>query len=153
MTAVKALKGARTLTVHPYGQYTGIDSAEADALISDAKWWSDNGLRVEMVLRYRPARPDLAAGYVPWVRTVAARLAALPGLASLQIGNEPNNTASAAAGDGAYPGVINAIAHGVPAARQALVTAGRPDVKVGFNWTQAAVLKQTIASVQSVRYK
>jgi hypothetical protein len=134
MSAVKALKGARTLTVHLYGQYTGIDSGEADALISDAKWWSDNGLRVEMVLRYRPGRPDLAAGYVPWVRTVAARLAALSGLAALQIGNEPNNTASAAAGDGAYPGVINAVAHGVPAARQALVSAGRPDVKVGFNW-------------------
>jgi hypothetical protein len=134
MAAVRLLKGNRSLTVHLYGQYTGIDNGEADALLSDAKWWSDNGLRVEMVLRYRPARPDLAAAYVPWVQTVATRLAALPGLVALQIGNEPNNTTSAAAGDGAYPGVISAIAHGVPAARQALVAAGRPDVKVGFNW-------------------
>lgn len=134
LAAAKALKGGRTLTVHLYGQYTGIHSGEAGALISDARWWSENGMRVEMVLRYRPAHPNLAAGYVPWVRTVAARLAALPGLVALQIGNEPNNTTSAAAGDGAYPGAINAIAHGVPAARQALVATGRPDVRVGFNW-------------------
>jgi hypothetical protein len=134
MAAAKSLKGSRTLTMHLYGQYTGIDSGEADALVSDATWWSENGMRVEMVLRYRPARPDLADGYIPWVQTVATRLAALPGLVALQIGNEPNNTTSAAAGDGAYPGVINAIAHGIPTARKALVAAGRPDVKVGFNW-------------------
>ena len=134
LAAAKALKGSRTLTMHLYGQYTGIDSGEADALVSDAKWWSDNGMRVEMVLRYRPAHPDLAAGYVPWARTVATRLAALPGLVAIQIGNEPNNTTSPAAGDGAYPGVINAIAHGIPAVRDALVAAGRTDVSVGFNW-------------------
>jgi len=93
-----------------------------------------NGLRVEMVLRYRPARRGRDVGYVPWVQTVVSLLAALPGLVALQIGNEPNNTTSAAAGDGAYPGVINAIAHGVPAARTALTAAGRPDVAVGFNW-------------------
>jgi hypothetical protein len=134
MAAAKALKGNRTLTMHLYGQYTGIDSGEADALVNDAKWWSDNGMLVEMVLRYRPARADLAAGYVPWARTVATRLAALSGLVAIQIANEPNNTTSAAAGDGAYPGVINAIAYGVPAVRDALVAAGRPDVSVGFNW-------------------
>jgi hypothetical protein len=134
MSAVRALQGSRSFTVHIYGQYTGADSAEADALVSDAKWWSDNGLRVEMVLRYRPARPELAAGYVPWVATVATRLAALPGLLALQIGNEANNTASAAAGDGAYPGAVDAIAHAIPVARQALVAAGRADVRVGLNW-------------------
>jgi len=134
LAAVEALKGGRSLTMHIYGQYTGVDPHEADALVSDATWWSANGLRVEMVLRYRPARPDLDAGYVPWVQSVATRLAALPGLLALQIGNEPNNTQSAAAGDGAYPGVVSAIAHGIPAARGALVAAGRPDVKVGFNW-------------------
>ena len=137
LTAVRALKGQRTLTVHLYGQFTGAGAGEADALVSDATWWSENGLRVEMVLRYRPARPDLGAAYVPWVRNVATRLSALPGLAALQIGNEPNNM-TPAAGDGSYPGVIAAIAHGIPAARQALVAAGRPDVKVGFNWAAGA---------------
>ena len=133
LAAVRTLQGTHSFTVHLYGQYTGTNGADADALVSDATWWSENGVKVEMVLRYRPAAPDLAAGYIPWVQAVATRLAALPGLADLQIGNEPN-TSAAAAGDGAYPGVINAIAQGVPAARAALLAAGRPDVRVGFNW-------------------
>lgn len=134
LSAVRDLQGTRSMTVHIYGQYTGADPGEADALISDARWWSDNGLRVEMVLRFRPARNDLAPGYVPWVEAVTARLAEIPGVASIQIGNEANNTASAAAGDGAYPGAVQAIATGVPAARQAVIAAGRPDIGIGFNW-------------------
>jgi hypothetical protein len=137
LAAVKALQGSRSLVVRLYGQYTGADSAEADALISDAQWWSANGLGVEMVLRYRPATPALASGYVPWVSAVATRLAALPGVVAIQITNEVNNT-SPGAGDGAYPGALGALAHGVPAARQAVVAAGRPDVKIGFNWAAGA---------------
>ena len=133
LAAVKALQGGRSLVVRLYGQYTGIDDNEANALVSDARWWSDNGLGVDIVLRYRPARSDLASGYLPWVRAVATRLAALPGVVEIQIANEVNN-ASPAAGDGAYPGAIDAVAHGVPAARQAVIAAGRSDVKVGFNW-------------------
>jgi hypothetical protein len=87
-----------------------------------------------MVLRYRPASAALASGYGPWVASVATRLAQLPGLDSLQIGNEANNTSSPAAGDGAYPGAIAAIAQAVPVARQALDAAGRQDVGVGINW-------------------
>lgn len=133
LAAVKALQGNRSLTVRLYGQYTGADGTEADQLVSDATWWSANGLHVQMVLRYRPADAAVAAGYVPWVRAVATRLAALPGLSMLQIGNEVNNT-SPAAGDGSYPGAVAAIAQAIPAARQAVVAAGRADVKIGFNW-------------------
>jgi hypothetical protein len=134
LRAVKDLEGSRSITVHLYGQYTGADPGEADALLSDARWWSDNGVRVEMVLRYRPASLDLASGYVPWVRAVAGRLAAISGVVAIQIGNEGNNTASGAAGDGAYAGAPQAIALGVPAARQAVIAAGRPDMRIGFNW-------------------
>ena len=135
LSAVKDLQGSRSMTVHIYGQYTGEDSSEADALISDARWWSEEGMRVEMVLRFRPARSGVASGYVPWVEAVTARLAAIPGVAAIQIGNEANNTASAAAADGAYPGAVEAIASGVPAARQAVIAAGRPDIRIGFNWS------------------
>jgi hypothetical protein len=134
LTAVKDLQGTRSMTVHIYGQYTGADPGEADALISDARWWSDHGIRVEMVLRFRPARSDLGSGYVPWVESVTERLATIPGIAAIQIGNEANNTASAAAADGAYPGAVQAIASGVPAARQTVIAAGRPDIRIGFNW-------------------
>lgn len=132
--AVKQLQGSRSMTVHLYGQYTGADPGEADAAISDARWWSENGVRVEMVLRYRPASSQLHAGYLPWVRAISARLAAIPGVAAIQIGNEANNDSSPAAGDGAYPGAIDAVAQGVAAARQAVVAAGRPDIGIGFNW-------------------
>jgi hypothetical protein len=134
LRAVKDLQGARSMTVHIYGQYTGADPAEADALISDARWWSDNGMRVETVLRFRPARSDLASGYVPWVEAVTARLTAIPGVTAIQIGNEANNAASAAAADGAYEGAVQAIALGVRAARRSVVAAGRPDIRIGFNW-------------------
>jgi hypothetical protein len=134
MAAVKALQGHRSLVVRLYGEYTGIHPGEAHSLLSDAQWWSRHGLEVEMVLRYRSARPDLAPGYVPWVRRVATRLARLRGLVAIQIANEVNNTASAAAADGAYPGAITALVQAVPVARQAVEAAGRPDVKIGFNW-------------------
>jgi hypothetical protein len=134
LAAVKALQGGRSMVVHLYGQYTGADPTEADALLSDATWWSENGVSVEMVLRYRPASAALGAGYAPWVAAVSARLAAIPGVVAIQVGNEANNTGSAAAGDGAYPGAVQALASAIPAARQAVLAAGRPDIRIGFNW-------------------
>jgi hypothetical protein len=134
LAAVKALQGSRSLVVRLYGDYTGANRREGQALLSDARWWSSHGMDVEMVLRYRPARPDLASGYVPWVRVAVTRLARLRGLVAIQIANEVNNRMSAAAADGAYPGAITALARAVPAARQAVIAAGRPDVKIGFNW-------------------
>jgi hypothetical protein len=97
-------------------------------------WWSQNGVDVEMVLRYRPASAALGAGYGPWVAAVSTRLAHLQNVVAIQVGNEANNTGSAAAGDGAYPGAVAAIATAIPAARQAVVAAGRPDIRIGFNW-------------------
>lgn len=134
LAAVKALQGNRSMTVHVYGQYTGADPTEADHLVSEATWWSQNGVDVEMVLRYRPATAALGGGYGPWVSAVSARLAAIPGVVAIQVGNEANNSGSAAAADGAYPGAVEAIATAIPAARQAVVGAGRPDIRIGFNW-------------------
>jgi hypothetical protein len=151
LSAVKQLQGARSMTVHIYGQYTGAAPGEADALISDARWWSDNGTRVETVLRFRPARPDLASGYVPWVEAVTARLAAIPGVTAIQIGNEANNAASAAAADGAYPDAVQAIASGVPAARQSVLAAGRPDIRIGFNWAPGTAACQPDPFFAAVR--
>jgi hypothetical protein len=134
LRAVKQLQGSRSMTVHLYGQYTGADADEADALLSDAKWWSDNGVRVEIVLRYRPASADLSSGYVPWVSEVATRLAAIRDVVAIQVGNEANSDGSPAASDGAYPGAVRAVALGVAAARRAVIAAGRSDIGVGFNW-------------------
>ena len=118
------------MTVHLYGQYTGAGSQDAEALLSDAAWWSANGIGVEMVLRYRPSTPGVAGGFVPWVTAVSRSLAGIPGVRAIQIGNEANNSGSAAAADGAYPGAVA----GIPAARAAVLAAGRPDIRIGFNW-------------------
>lgn len=134
MAAVKELQGGRRFVVHLYGDYTGTDLGAADRLLSDARWWSDRGVGVEAVLRYRPVTSLLGVGFTPWVRDVSARLAGLRGTVAVQIGNEPNNTASAAAGDGAYAGAVGAIARAIPAARDAVRANGRPDVGIGFNW-------------------
>ena len=133
MAMVKQLKGSRTFVVHVYGHYDGVSDASADSLLSEAAWWSSNGLKVAAVLRYRPADAGRAAGYGAWVRTQTRRLAALAGTISIQIANEPNNQAPNA-GDGSYPGVINAIATAVPAARAEVVAANRPEILIGFNW-------------------
>lgn len=133
MAMVKQLKGSRSFVVHVYGHYDGVSNASADSLLGEATWWSSNGLKVAAVLRYRPADAGKAAGYGAWVRTQTRRLAALPGTISIQIANEPNNQAPNA-GDGSYPGVINAIATAVPAARAEVMAANRPDILIGFNW-------------------
>lgn len=133
LAAVQQLRGGHPFVMHLYADYTGTSTASADGLISEATWWSANGLQVSAVLRYRPADSSKASGYVPWVRTQTRRLAAIARTVSIQIANEPNNL-SPGAGDGSYPGVIDAIAQAVPAARSELVGAGRSDVLVGFNW-------------------
>ena len=102
MAMVKQLKGSRSFVVHLYGEYNGISDGSADSLLSEASWWSSNGLKVAAVLRYRPADASRAAGYQAWTRTQARRLAALPGTVSIQIANEPNNPAPDA-GDGPTP--------------------------------------------------
>jgi hypothetical protein len=134
IAATRALKGQRSLTVHLYGDYTGARRHDANALLADARLWSRAGMRVEMVLRYRPKSRRASAGYVTWVGQVARRLAALRGVTAIQIGNEANNTASRAAADGAYPGAVAAIAQAIPVARQAVVRAHRPDIGIGFNF-------------------
>jgi hypothetical protein len=134
LAAVRALQGAKDFVVHLYGQYDGTDEGAADRLLRDARWWSDHGLLVEPVLRYRPARAELAGGYGAWVRWTARRLARIPGVVAIQVGNEANNHDAAAAADGAYPGAVRAVARATPVARRAVLAAGRRDIGVGVNW-------------------
>jgi len=134
LAAVRRLRGSnRDFVVHLYADYSGTSDESADGLLREARWWASNGLQVAAVLRYRPADASRAPGYAAWVRTQARRLAALDRVVSIQVGNEPNNPARGA-GDGSYPGVIEAIAAAVPVARREAVAAGRPDLLIGFNW-------------------
>lgn len=133
LRAVKRLKGRRAFVVHLYGEYDGVSDDSADRLVREASWWGSHGLQVAAILRYRPRPGGSPAGYRNWMGRQASRLAALPATISIQVANEPTNLATNA-GDGGYPGVIEAIATAVPAAREAVVAAGRPDILIGFNW-------------------
>lgn len=134
LAAAKALKGTRSFTIQSYASYTGTDgTASADAMMNEVTWWSANGFRIAAVLRYRPAKSSYASGYTSWATALAKRLAGVKGVASIQVANEPNNPASGA-GDGAYAGVIEAIARTVPAVRTTVVNAGRSDIRVGLNY-------------------
>jgi hypothetical protein len=133
MAAVLQLGRGHPFVVHLFGDYDGVSDASVDSLVREASWWSAAGMQIAAVLRYRPADAGSVAGYPAWVRTQARRLAALSSTVSIQIANEPNNKASGA-GDGSYPGVLDAIAAAVPAARSEVVAAGRPDILIGFNW-------------------
>jgi hypothetical protein len=137
MAAVQQLRAGHPFVVHLYASYTDTSTATADGMVSEATWWSANGLKIAAVLRYTPTDPTRVAGYVPWVRALTKRLAAIAGTVSIQIANEPNNLWPGT-GDGAFPGVIAAIATGVPAARRELVADRRPDVLVGFNWASGS---------------
>ena len=134
LDAVRELRGNKSFVVHLYGAYTGTDEAAASRLLRDARWWSDHGIQVEMVLRYRPARRALAPGYSSWVRWTAKRLARIRRVVAIQVGNEANSRDAAAAADGAYPGAVTRIARAVPVARRAVVGAGRRDIGIGVNW-------------------
>jgi len=132
MAVCKTLKGKKQLTIRDYGDYVGGTATDtADHLMSDVTWWAQNGFRVEAVLRYRAASGW--GGWLDWVRAISKRLAALPNVVAIQVGNEPNNM-TPAAGDGSYPNAIQNIAQGVIAARAAVIAVGRSDIRVGFNW-------------------
>jgi hypothetical protein len=144
LEAVRALRGRRSFVVHEYTALTG-DPAR---LAGDLEWFEDelaaylaDGVDVELVLRHRPRSADVAvavAQYVGQVREVVRRLAAAPNLVGLQITNEPNLPDAPDAGDGASPGVREALVQGVVAAGDEARRAGRDDLRVGFNLAHAA---------------
>jgi hypothetical protein len=137
------LRGGRDLVVH---EYTALDGT--DRLDGDLQWVEQEldtaqqaGLGFELVLRHRPAAadPDAAvAAYVRDVRQVVARIGRHPALTGLQVTNEANITQAPDAGDGASPGVRQALVRGVLAADEELRRLGRRDVAVGFNVAHGA---------------
>jgi len=46
MAAVQQLRAGHEFVIHVYASYTGTSTAPADGLISEATWWSANGLKV-----------------------------------------------------------------------------------------------------------
>lgn len=129
--------GDRPFVVHLYDAYTR--PADGDAV---PRWLADQidgftarGLRVELVLRYRPvAAGGDVAGFERFVRSRVRQLGSNHSVTSLQITNEVNVKGAPDAADGAYAGAVRALTRGVVAARDEAKRAGAAQLAIGFNW-------------------
>ncbi len=129
--------GNRPFVVHLYDAYTGpADVAQTPQwLRTQINDFTAEGLRVELVLRYRPkAAAGDVAGFQRFVRSRVSELGSNANLTSLQIGNEANVTVAPDAADGAYPGARRALVRGVVAAKTQVRLSGAAQLAVGFNW-------------------
>jgi hypothetical protein len=134
--ALAELAGGRPFVVHQYIEYTTPANNEAQIAGAEAttQHYASQGLRVEWVLRYRPASAPDVAGFAAFAREAVARLGALEAVKALQITNEANFTAAPDSADGAYTGAAEALVEGVIAAKDEAVVRGMTGLEIGFNW-------------------
>lgn len=134
--ALDELRGERRFVVHQYAEY--VTPAEVDQRLSDAEaataHYAARGMRVEWVLRYRPASAPDVDGYVAFVREAVRRLGSRPAVTAIQVTNEANLTFAPDAADGAYAGASDALVQGVIAAKDEASSLGLTDLGIGFNW-------------------
>lgn len=135
--ALDTLRGdaARPFAVHLYDAYTGrADTAAVPAWLADQiAGYSAAGLRIELVLRYRPSRAPDVAGFSAFVRQRVAQLGPNRQVVSLQIANEANVPGAPDAADGAYAGASAALVQGVIAAKREARRLGHEQLAIGFN--------------------
>ncbi len=90
------------------------------------------GRLLDLVVMYQSLAGDVA-GFVTFACELALRHASL--LYSIQITEEASFTGGPDSIDGGYPRVREALVQGVLAVKSALLQAGHPNVRVGFNST------------------
>jgi len=114
------------LAARAYVGWSGTDTtATALAQVADL---ADTGLCWDLVLAYRDAAADIR-GWADFAARVVTEYGTQ--VASIQVTGEANLTGIPDAGDGAYPGAVAALVHGVCAAAAAKQQGGLP-VAVGF---------------------
>lgn len=135
--ALNTLRGdaSRPFAVHLYDAYSGrADAAAVPAWLADQiAAYSAAGMRVELVLRYRPSRAPDVAGFTAFVRQRVAQLGPNRQVVSLQIANEANVPGAPDAADGAYAGASAALVQGVIAAKREARRLGHEQLAIGFN--------------------
>lgn len=144
-SAVVKLRGddARPFVVHLYDAYTQPRDADAVPawLQSQIDEATSRGIRVELVLRYRPSRGADVAGFTRFVERRVAQLGPDRNVTSLQITNEANVPGAPDAADGAYRGAKQALVRGVIAAKSAVRRLGHEQLAIGFNWANEDVAR------------
>jgi hypothetical protein len=95
----------------------------------------DRGRVLEYALAYRSPDGDVS----DWVQVVRSTIEQLgPRLSAMQIAEEPNNPDPATGGDGASPGVMEAVVEGVLAAKEETAARGL-SIAVGVNATPSFI--------------
>lgn len=127
----------RPFTVRLYDAFTSpADATDLPAWLREQiAGHTQQGLRVELVLRYRPSasRGDVA-GFERFVRSRVRQLGGNRRVVDLQITNEVNVTGAPDAADGAYAGATAALVRGVVAADSEARARGLRHLRTGFNW-------------------
>ena len=136
LKAVQQLEApGEPFVVHLYAEYYGTGSwtvqQEAGSLID---MYAKNGIKVELVVCYRPTTGTAAAnvsGFDAWINTALSQYG--KELSYLQVTNEDNVTNSGNTSDGWYPGSWAALVWGIRDAKT-FINARDLNIKVGFNW-------------------
>lgn len=121
---------------HLYAEYYGPGSYSASQEIgSEVQTFAKAGIRVELVLCYRPTDEVPSTdvpGFVTWAKSALGSLGRYLGY--VQVTNEANVSGSSSSNDGSYPGAEDALIQGVEGAKSYVAAHGMA-VKVGFNWS------------------
>ncbi len=127
----------RPFTVRLYDAFTSReDAAQVPGWLREQiAGHTGRGLRVELVLRYRPAADEGdVAGFERFVRSRVRQVGDDRRVVDLQITNEVNITGAPDAADGAYPGATAALVRGIVAADSESRSRGLRHQRIGFNW-------------------
>jgi hypothetical protein len=138
LAAVRRLGQGLPFVVHLYRSYYGGGRTQArdSGLDGEIREYTDAGIKVELVARYRPNSGSAGAvtGFKKYVRALVARYGSNPDFIGLQVTNEANLRAAPDASDGAYAGAKKALVRGVLAAARETRVRDASQIKIGFNW-------------------
>lgn len=134
--ALRSLRGRRGFSVHLFQHFTTWKAIPQQVRQARrrARHYHRQGIETEFVVAYRAQDAPDVRGFVRLVRQLVRRVGRLPGVHSIQVTNEVNNTASPEASDGAYEGAERSLIRGVIAADKMARMRDIRHLEVGFNW-------------------
>lgn len=135
--ALRRLAGKRDLTVRLNRLFQEDGAAGIRDFARQARRYGRLGLGVELQVRYHPSPEDEGdmRAWLDYVRRVVRAFGPIPAVRNLQITNEVNITFSPNTSDGAYRNAVQALALGVPAAKNEARRRGYERLQIGFNYS------------------
>lgn len=130
------LQGNRHLSVRLNRLFQADGGAGIRRFKRMAKHYSSLGIDVTLQVRYHPApaqNGDIGA-WLDYVRRVVRAFGPIEHVTALQITNEANLTISPNTSDGAYENAVEALARGIPAAKQEARRRAYEQLTFGFNF-------------------